>query len=357
MNLKEAGQYRTEVNTVKGLDGLRVYAIAMILACHVGALADIAGGIGNKIFFSMSGFLAYYSILRCTGFRGALTFYLKRFVRIVPVFWVVVLIVWRMFPGIFNVHDFSSPHSLLLNLFFIKNYGHFWFLQHLVLMYLLVPLFFFLHKGIVSLLLRAAVPELGARLGSALLFLVLAVLEKKYLTADVLSLSGEGSHRQFQVWMFLFGFAAAICGDALVKSGFREKHRGAVQIGRAVTTVVVPVLFVLLTVSVLPPVHHSGKLLFLSGEYLRTILACVIYLLFLLTEDSLIARFLSCGIMVRLAQLSFGIYLWHFFFLSYFRTESGLHNFVFNYFISLCLALFTYLAVERPVNRLFKGRH
>ena len=98
------------------------------------------GGVGNKLFFVISGFLVWYSIQPIKNdLRGILGFYIKRAVRIIPLYWIVVAGVWLLIPGYFSAHVFSSDGSLVLNLIFFRGYGHLWFVQHLLLMYLTAP--------------------------------------------------------------------------------------------------------------------------------------------------------------------------------------------------------------------------
>lgn len=342
---------------IHGLDGLRVYAIAMIVACHVGALAATAGGVGNKIFFSLSGFLAYYSIRNVNTIKCVMRFYVKRFIRIVPVFWVITLIAWRMFSDTFSLADLSSNNSLLLNLLFIKNRGHLWFLQHLVLMYLLVPVFWCLHKGIVLMIKQLRLSEIVVRYTSASIFMVLAIVEKEFLTSDIFCLSGEGSHSQFQVWMFMFGFATAIAGDAIVESKALSKRPNMIKYGKAVSALYTLAFIILFTVSVIPIIHESGRLQFFSNDYLRTICSCIMYFLFLLFGENVATRILDSRLLLQLSKLSFGIYLWHYYVISIFQTENTLHNFVFTLFISICLALFTYYVVEKSIVKLVAKHH
>lgn len=200
---------------IKGFESLRTFAVFMVIAGHVGALANTAGGIGNKIFITLAGFLAYFSVVNIHSLRDVGKYYRNRIMRIVPSFWIVLLVMWRMIPGLFSVRDFSTEHSLVLNMVFLKNWGHLWFLQHIMLMYLCAPLFILLVKMIEIFFARLFgerkpfVPWICA--GAIVL---LAFAEKIFLTANVLRLSGEGSHAQFQIWMFLFGFATAvICGN------------------------------------------------------------------------------------------------------------------------------------------------
>lgn len=342
---------------VFGLDGLRVYAIVMIVACHTGALAITAGGVGNKIFFSLSGFLAYFSIRSVNSFNGILRFYAKRFIRIVPAFWAITLIAWKMFPGTFSLTDLSSNSSLLLNLLFIKNRGHLWFLQHLVLMYLLAPMFWYIHKGIVVIFTRLRFSENTARYASAFVFILLAIIEKECLTTNILCLSGEGSHSQFQVWMFMFGFATAIIGDKCIGFKVLSNHPKVLKYGKAFSSLYALAFIILFTVSVIPTIHEGGILLLFSNDYLRTICSCILYYLFLLFGETMATKILDCKFMLQLSKLSFGIYLWHYYVISMFQTESTLYNFIFVFFISVCLALFTYNVVEKSIVKLVSKHH
>ena len=339
---------------IQGLNGLRVYAIAMIVACHVGALADTAGGIGNKIFFTLSGFLAYYSIRGIKNWKDIFGFYWKKILRIVPVFWVIILIVWRMFPGTFSLRDLTSDNSLVLNCLFIKNRGHLWFLQHLMLMYLFTPVLWYINVLIESVLMKLNNNKIVANIFSAIGLIAIAILEKTFLTSDIIALSGEGSHSQFQIWMFIMGFATAILGEVVNGFVIKDSNSKFMKIGKAVSAIYATAVVALLFISVVPVVYERGALWLLGNDYLRAILSCGIFLFFLIFEENVVTRILDSKVLNQLSVLSFGIYLWHFYFISLFRTESGLHNFIFNFFISLCLSIFTYIVVERNVSRLSK---
>ena len=337
---------------ISGFDGLRVYAITMILACHNGFLANTSGGIGNKIFFSLSGFLVYYSLINMKGIKDVIYYYYKRFLRIVPLFWTVIMIVWRMLPGFFSFSDMDSPNSLILNLLFLNNYGHLWFMQHLMLMYLIAPLLILMHNFIKGALNKLGLSEIISGYINGAFFMGLGVLEKSFLTPDVFSMSGEGTHRQFQIWMFLIGFGSAIIGETLKKVSFINEHDGFFKI---VTNIYVFLFILILTISVIPSIHDAGKLMILRSEYLRTILSCIIYVMFVLIGDTFIAKVLDNPIFLKLSELSFGIYIWHFFFLPYFRTGNLFHDFIVNYFVSVCFALFTYLVIEKWAIGLIKN--
>lgn len=339
---------------IGGLNGLRVYAIAIIVACHTGFLSEAAGGIGNTIFFALSGFLAFYSIVDATGIKENLIFYFKKIMRIVPVFWTVLIIVWRMIPGTFSLTDFETNHSLILNMLFVKSYGHLWFLQHLMLMYLLTPVLGIIYRLIHKALDKQGAFEIVSDFISGAFFIILAVLAKLFLTPEVLTLAGEGSHSQFQIWVFLLGFATAVIGQGIRNAGKLERSSSASKIVAVLTDVYAVVFMVVMVLAVVPAICGDNSYIFISNRFLRTILACVLLFLLLISDSNHIKKVLDSKILMYLSKVSFGIYLWHFFLLDVYKNGIGIHDFLTNYFISMCLALFTYLCVEKNASKIVK---
>lgn len=336
----------SEKRRFQGLEGLRVFAIIMVVAGHVGVLANTAGGIGNKLFFVLSGFLAYFSTKNINDLNSLLQFYLKKIVRIVPTYWIVILFAWKMFPGVFRFHDFSTEHSLLLNLCFWKTYGHLWFMQQIMLMYLCVPLLQFLMRWIKKCLERGHVNERVSNLVCAAISVVLAVLELNFLTSDLFHLSGEGSHAQFQIWIFLFGFAAAHIYEAVKGISLSEIQKRILNI---FTDVYIVCFMLVLFFFVIPAYHEKYVKIaeIMDMEMLRTILCCIAILLLAAAEGNYIAKWTGCTACKMLSDISFGIYMVHFFFLGSFMTVSGVWNFISNFLISMCVAYFIYHVVEK----------
>lgn len=341
-------------NRIIGFDGLRVYAILMIVACHTKMFTESAGGVGNSIFFSLSGFLVYYSLKNVKNIKDIGFFYVKRLLRIVPVTWAVLLIIWRMIPGVFSLTDFSTDHSLILNMLFIRGYEHLWFLQHLMLMYLIAPLIWLIYKVIYKAVSKTSLPGIWAYLFPAVLLIIIAVIMKLFLTADVLTMAGNGNHSQFRGWMFILGFATAILGEAFKNEIKIQKHSGVFHALKVFTNVYTVLFLLIFTISVVPIVYEFGYLSVFDNRMVR--LACDLVLLFLLsvTKDTFVAKALDCKLLVKLSALSFGIYLWHFFFISFFVTGNGIHSFIFDLFISICLSLFTYTVVEKNAQKLVR---
>ncbi len=349
----------------KGIDGLRTFAIWMVLAGHNGMLAPTAGGIGNKIFFTLCGFFACYSMRHVFNGKDALRFYWKKIVRIVPAYWIVVLVIWRMIPGFFSLGDLFTDKSLILNMFFIRGYGHLWFTQQIMLMYLCTPLLHLLLSGL-SRGYRRVIPKAGNLYPSitAAILIVLAFLEKRYFTSDILHMSGEGTHTQFQIWMFFFGYASAVLcmgpeGDH-THGGSQKCSEPDVYVSpRKKTALVITDLymlffFVVLLMGVIPEFRSfaPSAAAFLDGEVLRTVMACAAVFLLTRCQESLAAGFLSRPVFHFFSELSYEIYLIHFFFLGMFRTGNRVHDLLSNMLISVAFAFLLHTGINRVRTRI-----
>lgn len=130
------------------LDGLRGVAILSITALHIWSVAHCpptvfapllaAGSLGPSIFFAISGFMLYVSYVRDP---DALRFYRRRAWRLIPPYYVAVLVWWVISPD-------HSPHQVLTHLTFTHGFAldtlgglslPLWFIAPLVHFYLLFP--------------------------------------------------------------------------------------------------------------------------------------------------------------------------------------------------------------------------
>ncbi|RKD18276.1 hypothetical protein BCY91_15860 [Pelobium manganitolerans] len=114
---------------IKPLDSLRALAVMLVVCSHwLGANATISklslGLIGVNIFFVLSGYLITNNLLlykkqlgkglQSTGFYIK-KFYYRRFLRIVPVYFLLLLVVYA-----FNIHDFRG--TLWWHLLYLSNF-------------------------------------------------------------------------------------------------------------------------------------------------------------------------------------------------------------------------------------------
>jgi peptidoglycan/LPS O-acetylase OafA/YrhL len=143
---------------MKQLDGLRAIAVAMVIVSHFPPIEGFDkllpwGQLGVELFFVLSGFLITGILLRCrddvdrgltTNGSGLRAFYLRRSLRIFPVYYLTLL-----FLSIWNIADaraYVPYHATYLTNFYIavtgQNIGdttHFWSLAVEEQFYLVWP--------------------------------------------------------------------------------------------------------------------------------------------------------------------------------------------------------------------------
>lgn len=103
------------------LDALRAFAVLLVVVAHAGLGHMIPGGAGVTVFFTISGFIITYVVMReyekTEGFDAKL-FYAKRFIKLFP-----PLIVCIVIPTI--IYGFAHPEVfgyLLAQIFFAYNW-------------------------------------------------------------------------------------------------------------------------------------------------------------------------------------------------------------------------------------------
>ena len=142
------------MNRIKSLDGLRAIAIIMVLLSHsIRTMPKAISGnffyqfisnpdLGVRIFFVISGYLITKLLIaekERTGSINIKHFYIRRFFRIFPVFYLYILVIlvlkYAFFPDIIQSYSDAVPAALYIwnyKHLFIKTYGHAnWIFGHL----------------------------------------------------------------------------------------------------------------------------------------------------------------------------------------------------------------------------------
>ncbi len=323
------------------LDGFRAFAIFLVVASHTYSFGMTGqGGLGVAIFFTLSGFLLAIPWTqdaeeRFCSISSIPVFYLKRFLRLIPPYYLILLCVYWVT---------DSSENLLGNLLFFNCQGHLWFLQQEVLFYFLAPflvlLLFFLKKkcGISNLWL-------------GFLLLIAAFLFQKYFTAQVFYLIGNGKEQSFRIGLFLTGMAFGYffkCRKSPFIKTFWGKFFADV------------ICIVLIGCSIFSSAFFLQKIdPSLSSYYVgwNKPLLCAIgsglfLFLILANPDGIISKILKLPILVSIGKLSYGIYLIHFFLIPYapFSTPSKVFFAVF--IASLGIAMIVQKWIEKPLQKL-----
>ncbi|MEI7628232.1 MAG: acyltransferase [Bacteroidota bacterium] len=129
MNPSFMKKNNTSSNYVPFLDGLRGFAIAIVLIAHAGLDKLVPGGFGVTVFFFISGYLITKLLIReveDTGKINLQNFYLRRFFRLYPALIAFILLGCI---SILIIGCTVSAKDILSALFYFTNYYIGWIRQ------------------------------------------------------------------------------------------------------------------------------------------------------------------------------------------------------------------------------------
>ncbi len=337
------------------IQGLRFWAIALIIASHCGFLAQ--GGLGNCIFFAMSGFFVCqpfndsdyeYSYFRPGTF---LKYYIKRIIRIIPVAWIcMAFAAWGL--RVLDFRDYTTENSLVLNMFFIRSKGHLWFLQQEIFFYVCAP-FMLLAVGIIKKLFSPVIKK-GAM--NFVIFIALTVcvfISYHYLPLTGFLLKGNGGAQVPMLWLFLIGMSFAYLLKILKADMKASKLvAGLFNVVGSMFVVTCLILTIVTSEQILSGIDSKYVGYYVGWEHqliCAYIASAVLVVLCLLPEDSITKKFLGNRAFLLLGNASFSMYLIHGFLLPFFAELSVYSQMVVIGGISLSMALVIYKYIESPL--------
>ena len=325
------------------LDGVRAFAIFLVVASHTSAFGLTGqGGLGVAIFFALSGFLLVLPSKkdgeeRFFSFSSILLFYLKRILRLIPVYYLVIL-------SVYWITD--SSENLFGNLFFFNCQGHLWFLQQEVLFYFLAPFFM-----LILCVLKKKCHF--TNFGIAVLLLIASYLSQKYLTDQVFYLLGNGKRQNFRIGLFFAGMAFGY----LYKWGKYSSIK--TKLGKFTSDVICLLLILcsIFSASFFLAKWNSSLSTYQVGwnaPVLCAMAAGLFFFLILANPDGFVSRILKLPIFVSIGKVSYGIYLIHFFVIPYVPFSTSSKVFFAVFFISLGIGMILYEWIEKPLQKLSK---
>lgn len=376
---------------VSALDGIRAVAALAVLVFHVAIESGAAlqdnffsallsrGDAAVPVFFALSGLLLYRpyarAALRGDPAPGARVYLIKRALRILPAYWLVVVVAMALWSRehigdvrtwlelLLLAHTYNldpwwaglGPHGL----------GQMWSLSVEAAFYLLLPLI----AAALSAYARRGAPDLGRR--ARRLLTGLAVLSTCSF-ASVLFAHYPAYRPYLNVWLPRAALYFA-CGMALavVSAWAEEEPDGDGPARRFVRAVggsagsfwLVAALAYAVAASPLTGARFFGVDDFwadLSELVLYSIVAVGLITPPALLASSALLGFLTSRVMRFLGRVSYGIFLWQFIVLYLWYAATGQHphtgNFLGNLaavgLITVLLATATYRYVEEPARRL-----
>jgi peptidoglycan/LPS O-acetylase OafA/YrhL len=317
-------------------DGLRAIAASLVIVVHASFYSGITpttslgpytarGEIGVAVFFLISGFLLYRPFV-AAHFAGAgapdtAGFLVRRFLRIVPLFWVALgvtlLVVSRKD---LDVHGFAG---LLQCMFFVQGYRQAWAFQGLTQAWTLdVELAFYLSLPVYAWLLsrrrgpRSPHAQLRAELvGVAALFAVGKAVHRLMIPVDSGVMDGWG--RWLPVWWDLFsiGMALAVASAWYAQQGRSPRWADLRGSGTACWVAAAFCYWVASTRIGLPvaPVFHATVAQDMSRHLVYGLFGLFLILpaVFGRAEAGWVRPLLASRPMAYLGLISYGLYLWH----------------------------------------------
>jgi peptidoglycan/LPS O-acetylase OafA/YrhL len=370
-------------------DGYRALAAVAVLVLHATFISGTIGrnpdlgqflirlDVGVSVFFLISGFLLYRPFvlahLRDRPGPALRDYFLGRFLRIFPAYWVALIAVVWVFEQegprhtIEDVGDFVSYFGLLQQYTADHAYGGIqqaWTLCVEIAFYCFLPLWAIAMRAVSRRFANVVRVEL---VGLALLFVTGLVYRMLVLT-----LNPQGGNEISWLPAFFDQFALGML-IALVSAGSeagRVRSRLAEAAGRRpwVCWAIAAAAFVAVSTLFDLPLDYSRLS---RGQWLAWTLLYGATAFFLLLpgvfgdqERGLVRRFLRHPGIVGIGIVSYGIYLWHELWLERFFHSTGLPVFDANVFavlgfagtLSLLAAMVSWSVIERPALRLRRVR-
>ncbi|MBO4862855.1 MAG: acyltransferase [Eubacterium sp.] len=341
------------------IQGLRFWAISLIIASHCGFLAQ--GGVGNNIFFVISGFFACHPFSdddyekKYFKFSEIIKYYINRFFRIIPIMWLCLFFAtWGL--RFFTYNDFSTENSLLLNMFFIKSRGHLWFLQQEMVFYVIVP-FIIILFGLLKCICNKVVKNPIVINGIVFAFISFSVyITFKFLPRFTsLYLFGNGVLQPLKLWLFLIGMSFSYLFRLLKL--FKDRISDSVKSVLCNLSGIYVFLFLLFTI--LSSEHFLTRInearfkgYYIGWEHpimLAYMASFVVLALVLMPSDNFVCVVMGNKLFKSIGDYSFIMYLLHFFFLQYFSGISVKSRLLSIYVISFCMAYVIHNYIEKPI--------
>lgn len=299
------------------LDGVRAFSILLVILAHSsGALRRFAffndfGTLGVCIFFVISGMLITWLMIRerdATGNFSLRDFYIRRFLRIIPAFWLLILVVTLLraagqitISWVDIARSFTFTHDYPLSLVHPHEFPYAWWLGHTWSLsveeqfYLIWPALFAFLPGKYS-------PRLALIMMFSGPFLRIA---NYYFFPALRGYEGDLFHTRIDILMA--GCAAAY----LLESPGWSRRIKKVPVWPVVAVAGVLLFLVDPALSSHLTFHSHAQSVF--GMVLPTVetFAIVVTLLVLVAgRPGAISRLLNLGFVRHIGRLSYSLYLW-----------------------------------------------
>lgn len=345
------------INSLNGLRGIAVLIVVFSHTSNAGLyllpflnLTGI-GQYGVILFFFLSAFLLcrpfFHKPELVYDTRNWLNYFLRRFLRIIPLYYIVVLLDCYYF----NIYILPSDKKELIDhLLFIKGNGVYWSVPVELKFYLILPIFIFLF-------IVCSKNKIAFR------FLMIGILSL-FISNAVFAYTNS-----FWETLFIHRYIVAFIAGILTSYFYVQTEKMILSFSTRRTFEIIAFVCVVLIITQIPSIlfyFQEGQNVNYSsinwGEYYkyRHLLAVVCFSIFTwcyLNGIGLINKFLSTKILSFIGELSFSMYLLHMPVLSYVVNHININpNFqtLLIFVLTIIISFFTYNLIEKSFMNLTK---
>ena len=342
---------------ISSLDGLRGIAVLLVFIAHCKRVIDIPedtiifgffpalsgtflGRSGVYLFFVLSSFLLTSQLLRETfdlkNTNMWLKFALKRFLRIYPLY-TVVLIVYLIRPSFkYDIHDLFS-HLLLQ-----EGSNHFWTIVVEFKYYLLLPSIAYLLVFVLKRNLRHSIIFFSC-------FIAGVELLSNNVSEDRLSILPH-------LPIFLIGSLAALINTKVPSTS--KKNKVIMEIAAVISLGLIILSFPNILIFRLWNWLFDSDFYSLSANHWIYTLQAILWSIFLVTHlhgQGFFKKILEGRVLRFIGMVSFGIYLWHIAVLGYLEAHlpvTAFLKFIIIFMVTFAVSTVTYIVIEKPFSKL-----
>lgn len=349
---------KNEVERINALDGLRAIAILLVLLYHltperdsdhgikaiIFKLADI-GYSGVDLFFVLSGFLITRILLgNHKKNRPLKLFYIRRFLRIIPLYYTSLFFVFLLFPLLTSLYEIPAISLQIPFWIYISNYigkvdvhfylGHFWSLAVEMQFYIFWPLVVYCldNKTITRIILVA---------------LCLSLIFRFILVDAGAAWEVTFSWLPFRMDGLLIGSLVAV----VFCSGKKISYHYLIIIWSLLIGLGV-IIFVIMWYHYASAIfkHPENEIIFVLRVFLPLIFSMFYgLLLYISLQNNWLSNILSTSFLGLISKYSYGIYVIHFMLVPVFMNTIPIHVLQ-NYVGTKDLAIYCYFMITSSIS-------
>lgn len=322
------------VNRLNQLDGLKGLAVLIIIASHTSAFGMYGqGSIWADFFFVLSGFFCALPFVKpgkenIASIGGTVSFYVKKIARIMPTYWFCILFFSWLKDNLFN-----NKRAILRSMLLIQTSGHNWYVQHLMVGFLFVPVVFFIIKILKKININDYV------IATVLLLCSIFLCKWLFWKSDLYLLWNNGNHRVIFSGLVILGLSVGYLYKT-ININFKKYMYFIMDFIE---------IALILTLSIFTA---NSFLIRFNEKYIDYIfgwnhpdicgyISALLILIAALNKNGIMNRIIGNAFLVFLGKISLEIYLVHFYLLDYFNLSNN-KKYILILFITIPIGCFLY---------------